>query len=193
MSVAVYPRLSAILEERRLSVDDLGRQIEERYGITVDPGTLRELMQAAPVERTDLAAAAATAAVLGIGLDDLFSVQAWPVLLDLPEPEPLLSPEKSRRLDDLFDRQDDGTITKAETAEIEALVAENGHLMHERSVREYALTHNMSEEDARRYIKATFEQALETWRAIEEDPRQKRALITSAKRKRAAKTPSPSR
>jgi hypothetical protein len=193
MSVAVYPRLSAILEERRLSVDDLGRQIAELYGITVDPRTLQELMQEAPMERADLAAAGAAAAVLGIGLDDLFSVQAWPVLLDLPEPEPLLSPEKSRRLEDLFDRQDDGTITNAETAEVEALVAEHGHLLHERNVHEYAQRHNISEEEARQYIKATFEQALERWRALEADPRQRRALIASAKRRRSAKALSPSR
>jgi hypothetical protein len=193
MSIAVYPRLSAILEERHLSVEDLGRQIEERYGITVDRGTLQELMMAAPMERTDLAAAGATAAALGIGLDELFSVQALPVLLDLPEPEPLLSSEKSRRLDDLFDRQDDGTITEAETCEIEALVAENGHLLHERSVHEYAAAHSITEEEARQYIRATFEQAVEWWRAFEADPRLRRALIASAKGKRSAKTSSLSR
>ena len=193
MSVAVYPRLSAILAERHLSVDDLGRAIADRYGITVDPRTFQELMLAAPIERADLAAAGAAAAVLGIGLDDLFSVHALPVLLDLPEPEPTLSPEKSRRLEDLFDRQDDGVISEAENAEIEALVAENGRIVHERGVHEYAVKHNISEAEARQYIEASFEQALERWRAFEADPKQRRTLIAAAKGKRSAKTRSLSR
>jgi len=193
MSVAVYPRLSAILEDRHLSVEDLSRQILDNYGITVDPGTLRELMQAAPVGRTDLTAVGAAAAVLGVGINDMFSVYALPELLDLPEPEPLLSPEKSRRLDELFDRQDNETITKAETAEIKALVAEIGHLIHEKSVREYALSQNITEEEARRFIQQTFDEALERWQEFAADPSQRRAFITSAKRKQSAQTPSPAR
>ena len=182
MSVAVYPRLSAILEERHLSVDDLGRQIAERYGITVDPRTLQELMEAAPVERTDLAAAGAAAAVLGIGLDDLFSVLALPALLDLSEPEPVLSPEQSGRLDELFDRQDDGTITSSETAELEALVAEHGHRLHEQNLVKIAAKRGQSVETVRADVAADRAKAVEWLEAFEANPDRQRALAAAAKR-----------
>ena len=75
MAVAVYPRLSELLRARNLSVAELERQIKRRFGLSVDPKTLYRLTYAEPVQRADLEIAGAAAAVLGVGLDDLFEVR----------------------------------------------------------------------------------------------------------------------
>jgi len=181
MGVAVYPRLGELLHERRLTVDELGQQIEARFGMTVDPKVLQRLTHASPVQRADLQVAGATAAVLGVGLDQLFTVEATPV--NLEEPESLLSAEQDRRMTELFDRRDRAGLTDAEQAELENLVDQWGHNLHERNVRELAAKRGVSVEEMQRELDADLAKALEWWRAIEADPKQRRALVAEARRR----------
>jgi hypothetical protein len=169
MGVAVYPRLDALLRERRISVAELARQLEQLFGLSVDPKTLYRLAASDPVQRADLNIAGAVASVLGVGLDDLFDVRA--VRVDLGESEDeILDPIKSQRLADLFDRQSRGILNPAGRDELETLVAEYSGLLHQRSIREFAQRQGISVEQAERETAVDLERALEWWREFESDP-----------------------
>src|SRR5207253_8097880 len=58
MVVAVYPRLGELLQERKLTVAELQRQIETRYALPVDRKTLYRLTYHEPVRRAELDVAA---------------------------------------------------------------------------------------------------------------------------------------
>jgi hypothetical protein len=184
MSVAVYPRLSELLRSRQLTVAELERQIKQRFGIRVDAKTLYRLAHAEPVQRADLEIAGAAAAVLGVGLGDLFEVQAIPVDQSLSGDAEDLSPEQSQRLAWLFDRSSRGELTPVEREEMEALVAEFGRLLHERQVRELASQRHVSVEEARRTANEQLDGALEWWRAFEADPQRRKVVEAQARRKR---------
>lgn len=192
MGIAVYPRLGQLLEANRMTVAELERQIESRFGMSVDSKTLYRLTHADAVQRADLEIAGAAAAVLGVGLDDVFDVRV--VRVDSNESAPTgalgdLAPEQSRRLSELFDRQSRGELTEDERREMEGLVKEWGSRQHEYRLRHIAALRGVTVEEARAQIAAEFEKALEWWREFEADPRRRRAVIMrarSAKRRRAA-------
>jgi hypothetical protein len=183
MAVAVYPRLSELLRARNLSVAELERQIERRFGLSVDPKTLYRLTYAEPVQRADLEIAGAAAAVLGVGLDDLFEVRATPVD-EVAEARRDLGPQESRRLAELFDRQSQGALSTAEQAELEALVAEYGRRLHERRIQELAERRGIPVERARHEAATQLEEALAWWRGFEADPEQRRLVATRARARR---------
>ena len=123
MAVAVFGQLDDLLRQRNLTVADLKRQIEEQYGLDVDAAALERLAGHETLHHIDLKVVGAAASVLEVSLDDLLLVVALPAGLILPQTEPsFLTPEESRRLTELFDRQDEGTITDAEQRELESLV-----------------------------------------------------------------------
>ena len=64
MSVAVYPRLSALLRAANLTVAELERRIEQRFGLRVDPKTLYRLAHSEPIQRADLGLEAPAGATL---------------------------------------------------------------------------------------------------------------------------------
>jgi transcriptional regulator with XRE-family HTH domain len=184
MAVAVYPRLDELLRARKLSVAELERQIERRFGLAVDPKTLYRLTSAEPVQRADLEIAGAAAAVLGVGLDDLFEVRATPI--DEAEVARTdLSPDESRRLAELFDRQARGALSTAEQAELEALVADYGRRLHERRLRELAERRGVPVEQARREVAAHLDEALAWWQAFATDPEGRRLVAARARGRRA--------
>jgi transcriptional regulator with XRE-family HTH domain len=184
MGVAVYPKLSELLRANNLTVAELGRQIERRFGMSVDPKTLYRLAHADPVQRADLEIAGAAAAVLGVGLDDLFAVEATPVDDDEDSLSGDLDPAQSRRLAELFDRQARETLSEVERQEIEGLVSEYGRRVHERRLQELAKRRGMSVEETRREVAAQFDQALEWWRAFEAEPAREAAVVERASRHR---------
>jgi transposase len=185
MSVAVYPRLSELLRAKNLSVAELERQIEQRFGLSVDPKTLYRLTYAEPVQRADLQIAGAAAAVLGVELGDLFQIEAVPVELSDEAQIRDLGPEESQRLADLFAQQARGTLPDAEQAELEALVAEYGQRLHERRLREIARRRGISVDQARREVATQLDEAMAWWRGFEADPERRRAVVRLAKRRRA--------
>ena len=147
MSVSVYPRLGEWLRAQNLTVAELERRIEQRFGLSVDPKTLYRLTAPEAVQRADLEVAGAAAAVLGVGLADLFTVQAVPVdqadVEDLPA-----SPEISRRIASLFAQQARGELSRQEQAELERLVTGYGRQLHERRVRQVAHARGISMDQA---------------------------------------------
>jgi hypothetical protein len=184
VGIAVYPRLDELLRARGLTVAELERQIEWRFGMRVDPETLHRLTHADPIQRADLEIAGAAATVLGVGLDELFDVQATPALELPPEEEPLLSPEKSRRMSELFDRQDHVGLTPAEQAELDGLVSEYGRQLHERRIREIAELRGVTVEKARHDVAQELHEALKWWKEFEADPKNQRRLDASVRRRR---------
>jgi hypothetical protein len=185
VSVAVYPRLNELLRLHELTVAELERRIARRFGLSVDPKTLYRLASTEPVQRADLEIAGAVAAVLGVGLDDLFDVHAVPVA-DEESAAGELDPEQSRRLAELFDRQAHGTLTDSERQELEALVAEYGRRLHELRLQEIAQRRGVPVEQARREVEAQLEDALAWWRAFEADPR-RRAAVAARRGRRGAR------
>jgi hypothetical protein len=182
VGVAVYPRLGELLRSSNLTVDELERQIEEHYGLPVDSESLRRLADGDPIQRADLEIAGAAAAILGVGLGELFTVEAALVLA--PE-EPVLDPEQSRRLADLLDEQDRRALSAAEQREVDALVAENNRRLHERALPKIAAEWGVSVEQARQRLRAELDEAIRWWEAFQADPKRQRAVVARARRRRA--------
>lgn len=116
MSVLVCPRLAALLQARNLTVADLARQIEARFGLAVTPRALQRLTQATPIQHADLEVAGAAAAVLGVELSDIFAIEAIPISPQVDEN--LLDPDQGRRLQTLYSRQERALLTDEEWADI---------------------------------------------------------------------------
>jgi hypothetical protein len=180
MGVVVYPRLAALLEQRHLTITDLVDRIHEQYGLTVDPTSLDQLTQTAPVQRADLQVAGATAAVLGVKLDDLFMVAALPANGTDDATWDVLEPAENRRLRELFDRKLDGVITYEEWAELDALVAKHGLLQHERSMAARARQRGVPVETIRQETESQLAKARAWWEAFETSPDRERILEEAA-------------
>jgi uncharacterized protein len=180
MSIAVYPRLSELLRTKNLSVAELERQVEQRFGLSVNLKTLYRFTSSEPVQRADLEIAGAVAAVLGVGLGDLFDIQATPVDKHREETS-VLDPAESRRLADLFDRHSRGVLSADEQRELEALVDEYGRRLHEMRVREYAKQRNISVEEARSEMAANLDQSITWWQEFEADLASRPAAVQEAK------------
>lgn len=157
MSVVVYPRLGELLRSRNLSVAELERQIEQRYGLPVDPKTLYRLAHDEPVQRADLAVAGAAAAILGVDLGDLFEVEAVPV--DEGE-EVDMDPAESRLLAELLDHPGRRRLSRAERRELDALVDAYHRRLHELRLRQIAELRGITVEEARREVQASLQEAL---------------------------------
>lgn len=146
MTVVVYPQLGELLQARRLTVADLERQLRQRFGLTVNTKTLYRLTRPEPIQRADLEVALATAAILGVALDDLFTMRTLPG--DGDEIAPALDPAASRRLAELFDRQASRLLTADERDELERLVLDYSRLARDRELRRFADEHGLSIEQA---------------------------------------------
>lgn len=179
MSVAVYPRLAQLLEDKHLTVAELGRQMEERYGISANAKTLYRLAQTAPVQRADLEIAGAAATILGVGLDDLFAIEAVAVADEQGYEPSVLGPADSRRIAELVDRQAHRLLTDEEWAELNSLVATYGRLLHERRLRERARRRGVPLDEERRETEAHLARALDHWQPDEVEARQD-ALVERA-------------
>lgn len=195
MGVMVYSRLGDLLRARHLTVDDLQRQLAARFGLAVDARTLDRLARDERVRRPDVEIVAAAAAVLDARLDDLFAITALPmddegaVGTDTSAGEEgnVLSSEQSRRLSELFDRQDDGRLTAAERAELDTLVDAWGRAVNERGIRELAARRGLPIEQMRAEVLADVDRALAWWREVQDDPARLEAVIHDAKERRQAR------
>jgi hypothetical protein len=78
MSVAVYSRLGELPQARKMTVSDLQGQIAARFRLSVGVRALDRLTREPRVRRPDMEVAAA--AVLGVGLGDLFAVDVTPCM-----------------------------------------------------------------------------------------------------------------
>jgi hypothetical protein len=181
MAVAVYPRLGALLQQRNLTVAELERRIEARFGVAVDRKTLYRLASSQAVQRADLEIAGAAAAILGVGLDDLFDVQAMPAVGDDEPRRADLPPERGRRLAELLDQQERRRLTRAEQIELRALVAEYGRRLQDSFLQDIARQRGISLEQAQREVQAEFERAVEEWHAFTADPQWRERIVEQAR------------
>lgn len=163
MTVVVYSQLGELLQARRPSVADLERQLRQRFGLTVNTKTLYRLTKPEPIQRADLEVAFATAAILGVSLDDLFTMRTLPDEVD--GTAPVLDPAASRRLAELFDRHAARPLTHAEQAEIDGLVLDYSRLARDRELRRYADAHGRSLEQARDQVREQVRETVERERA----------------------------
>lgn len=187
MSVMVYSRLGDLLRVRQLTVQDLQRQIAARFGHAVDRRSLDRLARAERVRRPDLELAAAAAAVLEVGLNDLFSVETAPAAVAESNgstgavAQDLLPPEQSKRLGTLFDLRDRRPLTDAEQAELRSLVVAYGHQVQEQGLRALAEERRLPLEEVRAEVAADLERAEAWWEAVQADPARLKALVREAR------------
>jgi len=194
MSVIVYSRLGDVLRNRNLTVGELRQRIAVRFELAVDARTLDRLARAGRVRRPNLEIAAAAADVLGVGLDDLFAVETTSVggggssttRLGGVEDD-VLDPDRSRRLEDLFEAQDWRTLTSDERAELRALVADWGRRVNERALRDIAAERDMPVEQVRADVAADLDRALAWWAEVQGDPVRLEALAEEARERQQAR------
>jgi hypothetical protein len=163
VGIAIYPRLDALLRARDLSVAELERRIEQRFGLRVDPKTLYRLTHADPIQRADLEIAGAAATVLGVGLDDLFEIQASAVDEVESDPQFDLTPQESRRMSDLLYKQQLTGLSPDEKDELDQLVSEYGRRLHERRLRQIAQKRGVSVEQTREDLARELDEAVKWW------------------------------
>ena len=185
MSIAVYPRLDELLESRSVTITELESQIKERFGLTVDQTALyRMLLGEEPVKSVDLDIIAAVAIILGVPLGDLFIIDTLSDGAFFEEEPPVLGPEDSRRMGELFDRQDRAVMSESESAELDGLVATYGRLLHERRTQEIAEKRGVPVEQVQRESEVAVADALDWLRAFNADPRNRQELAEQVKRRR---------
>jgi len=186
VAVAVYPQLDALLRDRGLSVLEVKRAIEDRYGLVVDLAMLQGLTGSEPVDLTDLTLAGAVATVLGVSLSDLFSIEATPASGGLPAGGEHLSNEASRRLLELLTLQDSGNLNERETNELQQLVDEYGRSFRDEHIRHYAMKVGISLADATRQADSRVSGALTWLRDLDAQPGGRQAFIERVKQRRAS-------
>ena len=185
MPVTVYPRLGDVLRGQNLTVAELERQIEQRYGVSVDRKTLHRLTYPEPIERVDLEVTGAVAAVLGIGIGDLFEVEAVTVGNGDGSAEGgELNADESRRLSELFDQQARRALREGEHHELRSLVDKYGQLLRERLLRGRAARERVLVEEARARTDAELARMLSWWQRVEGNERWRRRLASRVRGRR---------
>jgi hypothetical protein len=188
--VTVYPRLGDVLRRKNLTVAELERQIEQRYGVLVDRKTLHRLTYPEPIERVDLEVTGAVAAVLGVGMGELFEVEA--VALGGGESSGgesgELTSEESSRLSELFDQQSRRALRESEQTELDGLVAKYGQFLRERLLRARAQRERVLLEEARARTDAELHRLLVWWRPVEHDEAWRRRLASRVRGRRSRRS-----
>lgn len=170
MALTVYPRLGELLRERDMSVAELTRRIEQRYGRSVDPKTLYRLTTREPIQRVDIALIFQVAAILDLRIDALFDILALTPeveFYDSEEPKGFLPAAQQQRMRDLFSLDDARGLTAVERAELEQLVALNAQLIHESNVRILATQRGVSVQQVEQEKAQEIEAALLWWNSAE--------------------------
>jgi hypothetical protein len=130
--VSLWSNLGMLLAEHNTSVLALHKRLQEK-GVSVNLKSLYRLAGSQPLQKFDARIVKPICLVLGIGLSELIS-------LEKPELSLLkLDPVTQARITNLLDKNNQGTITKRERAELERLVdkAERISLHNARALVEY--------------------------------------------------------
>lgn len=203
MGVVVYSRLGDVLRARNLSVDDLQRHIAAHFDLATDTRTIDRLTRGERVHWPDMETAAAVAAALDVGLDDIliFLVDVMPMgdegeidthKTDNKEDD-ILAPGQSQRLSDLFDLRGRRSLTDDERAELDALVAVWGRTVSEREFRELAERQGVPVEQVRAEALADVDRALTWWREVQADPARLKTVVRAARDRQQARIAASSR
>ena len=114
--VQAFSQLKRVLGERRLSIPQLQRRLEEQ-GLTVNLKSLYRLAKDdQPLERINLRVAGMICQVCDVPLSKLIAFELAETRLRR------LSAAKQNRLDALMDKNNEGLLTSAERKELKALV-----------------------------------------------------------------------
>jgi hypothetical protein len=114
--VHAFSQLKRVLGERKLSIPQLQRRLEER-GLIVNLKSLYRLAKDdQPLERLNLRVAGMICQVCDVPLSKLIAFELTEIRLRR------LSAAKQRRLDVLMDRNNQGQLTSAERDELHVLV-----------------------------------------------------------------------
>jgi hypothetical protein len=114
--VHAFSQLKRVLGERKLSIPQLQRRLEER-GLIVNLKSLYRLAKDdQPLERLNLRVAGMICQVCDVPLSKLIAFELTEIRLRR------LSASKQRRLDVLMDRNNQGQLTSAERKELQVLV-----------------------------------------------------------------------
>jgi hypothetical protein len=116
--VLAYSRLKGLLGERKLTVPELHRRIQQ-HGVRVNLKSLYRLSKdQEPLERLDLRLAAVICEVCQVALSDL-------IAFETPKARLRRFPaDKQKRLSALMARNNEGKLTPAEREELQGLVHE---------------------------------------------------------------------
>jgi len=195
--VIVYSRLGELLRVKDLSVDELRNRIARRFGLAVDTRTLNRWMRGERVQRPDLELAGAAAAVLEVGLDDVFAVEAIPVDEEAHDGGPtdaiaeehddILDPEQSHRLREIYTLQGRRLLTTAEWAEMDTLVSEFGRRVYQRGVRVIAERDGRPVEQVETDLAAERDRVSAWYQEIQSDPERLEAAIQQARARQRAR------
>ncbi len=116
--VQAFSRLKRVLGERRMSVPELQRRLEQ-HGLSVNLKSLYRLVKDdQPLERLNLRVAGMICQVCEVPLSNLIAFEMTEARLRR------LSATKQRRLDALMDNNHEGRLTRAERKELQGLVRE---------------------------------------------------------------------
>jgi Cro/C1-type HTH DNA-binding domain len=114
--VHAFSQLKRVLGERKLSVPQLQRRLEE-HGLIVNLKSLYRLTKDdQPLERLNLRVAGMICQVCDVPLSKLIAFESAEIRLHR------LSAAKQKRLDALMDRSNQGRLTSAECTELKTLV-----------------------------------------------------------------------
>lgn len=147
MTIVIYSQLGELLRTRRLAVADLARRLRRYFGPMVNMKTLYRLTRPGPIRHADIEVALAAAAILGVALDDLFTMYTLPDGGD--GTVPALDPDASRRLADLFERQSARPLAADERDERDRLVLDYSRLPRDHELRHYAGERGVTFEQSR--------------------------------------------
>ena len=113
-----YSRLKRVLDQRRMTVPELHKRIEQ-VGMNVNLKSLYRLSKEhQPLERLDLRVAGAICQVCEVPLSEL-------ITFEMPKRRlQRFSAAKQKRLDALMTKNNQGQLTNAESEELRALVRE---------------------------------------------------------------------
>lgn len=187
MPVAVYGQLGRLLRERSLTVDDLARESEERFGLTADPLELQRLAASDALGTIDLTLLGAVADILGTELGELVVVEATPLSPAATPPMSLLTEQQDQRLRELLDLQGERDLKEEEQRELEVLVYEEyGRRSSDYFRRQEAQRRGVSLEQVQREEGERVADAMKYLAWLDADPRRRRELVRRVTAQRAS-------
>jgi len=123
MVVHAYSRLRSLLHDQNMTVPELHRRMSTQ-GTRINLKSLYRLSDdRQPLQRLDMRVAGALCQVFDLPLSDL-------ITFEIPQQKlRRLTASKQKRLDALMAKNNEGTLTKAESEELKMLVRETEEIM----------------------------------------------------------------
>lgn len=180
MSIDISPQLSSVLAARRMTEDDLARQIRERFDLAADAAMIAQLARQETLHGTNVELALAAAQVLGISLDDLFRSAASPASSDTPAV--YFRGYSQEEIAALLDDQTYGDLASDSQKHLDNLLAEYGRTLYDRHLRAYADERGIPIEQAREAVTNDLAASLRWQDEFEADTQRQELVIKRAQK-----------